>query len=184
MKKLIILFLALALSTTLVYAALTSTTTFRIVTNFTSAHDLGTSADNLNLSRNITFANGSGADQAQVIFHDLRSLADDANEVLDFYASGSLLDPLGTALTMTKLKFLYVKNTTATAGASLHIGGGTVAAGLFDDITDILILPPQGTLLLTWPSGLTITTNKDINFLHDGTGTAACTYEIIAMGND
>ena len=184
MKKLLIIFLVLAVSGSLAWAALTSTTTLRIVTNFTSAADLSTAVDNLNLSRNISFTSGTSANQIEVIYHDQRSLADDANEVLDFYASGSLLDPLGTALTMTKLKYLYVKNTTASGGASLNIGGGAVAVGIFDSYTDILVLPPQGTLLLTWPSGLTITTNKDLNLLHDGTGTAACTYDIIAMGND
>jgi hypothetical protein len=58
--------------------------------------------------------------------------------------------------------------------------------GIFSDVSDILTLAPGGVLLLTWPdaTGLDITTNKDLNVLHDGTGTANVTYEVVAIGVD
>jgi len=166
------------------FAALTAKVVLNIGTTYTGSSGLGTAIETLNLDYSITLASGTGDNQADVVYSASRSLADDANEVLDFYASGALTDSFGTALTMKTVKLLAIYNTSTTA--SLKIGGGTVAVGIFDDVTDILTLPPGGKFIYSAPdsTGLDITTNKDLNLLHGGQGTAALTYKIVAIGVD
>jgi hypothetical protein len=172
----------------LVAWATTSLTT-RISLGFTATYtvtgDLADSVSAMNLSRTIDLTSGTGASQANLIFHDSRPLADGANETLDLYASGTLLDPVGNALTMAALKALYLKNTSA--DATLLVGGAaSVALTLFSDTTDILKIPPGGIFLWTCPSaaGLDLSTNKNLKLAHDGTGSSTLTYEIIAIGED
>lgn len=151
---------------------------------YSVAKDLSTPADRLALSRTFDLADGSGANQAQVLFSDIRTLADGANEVLDLYASGSLLDNLGVALTLTRLKVLYLKN--LSTDANLLVGGGTTPVGVFADASDILTLPPGGIFIYTAPNatGLLLTTNKNLKLEHNGTGTSTLSYEIIVIGID
>jgi len=147
--------------------------------------DLGTPQDRVTLNRLIELANGIGANQANMVFRGSRSLADGADETLDLYSSGTLLDPLRYALTMEKLKVLYIKNTSTEA--NLLIGGAeTTPVLLFDDPTDIFKLRPGGIFLTTAPDadGIDLTTNKDLKLAHDGTGTSDLAYEIIAIGVD
>ena len=162
------------------YATLTSKVIFTVQTQYTGTAGLGTSTESLNLDYGISLTSA----QADVIYSASRSLVDDANEVLDFYASGTLTDAFGNALTMETLKLLIIYNTSTEA--SLKIGGGTVATGIFVDPSDILTLPPGGKFLFAAPAitGLDITTSKDLNLLHGGQGTADLTYKVIAIGVD
>ena len=164
------------------WAALSTKVIFSVQTTYTGSTGLGETLERLNLDYGVTLANGTGAGQANLIFSDSRSLADDANEVLDFYASGTLTDAFGTDLTMTKLKLLIIVNTSTEA--TLKIGGGAAAVNLFADASDILTLPPDGRFLWSDPNGLTITADKDLNLLHGGQGTAALVYKVIAVGLD
>lgn len=175
---------AMAIASGIVGAALTSKVIFTIQTQYTGSAGLGTSTETLNLDYGISLTSGTGANQADVVYSASRSLADDANEVLDFYASGTLTDAFGTALTIETLKLLIVSNTST--DASLLIGGGAVAVTLFDDITDIVTIPPGGKFMISAPdaTGVDITTNKDLNLLHGGQGTSALVYKIIAIGVD
>jgi hypothetical protein len=165
-------------------AALTTKVIFTLQTQYTGSAGLGTSTDTMNLDYGISLTNGTGANQANVVYSASRSLADDANEVLDFYASGSLTDAFGTALTIETLKVLIVYNTSTEA--TLKIGGGALACNIFADSSDILALPAGGKFMYSAPdaTGLDITTDKDLNFLHGGEGTSALVYKVIAIGVD
>jgi len=152
---------------------------------FTTARDLSTTVDPLNIDRSITWTDGDAADKADMIFHDTRSLADGANEELDLYASGSLTDPHGGALTIEKLKLVYLYNTSS--DATLLVGAATAnQVNLFSDGSDILEIPPGGKFLWTAPgaAGLDVTTDKFLKLEHDGTGSSALEYEIILIGCD
>ena len=164
--------------------ALTTKVVLKFNTVYTNPADFSTPKDVLIDDVSISLADGDGASQADVIFHDQRTLADGANEVLDLYASGSLLDPLGTALTIETLKLLYIYNNSS--DASLKIFGGVTPIGICSDSSDIVILPPGGTFMWSAPdlTGLDITTNKNLKLEHDGTGTSTLTYNVIAIGVD
>ena len=151
----------------------------------TKALDLNTARDILALTGGVTFTDGTGANQADTLFHDTRTLADGANETLDLYASGTLTDAFGDALTIETLKALYIKNNST--DANLLIGAAAVnAIGLFSDSSDILKLPPGGELVFIAPdaTGVDITTNKNLKIAHDGTGSSDLTYDIIVIGVD
>lgn len=165
--------------------ALSTKVTLAFDCDYTVSLNLSTPRDPLSQDRSIHLTSGTGADQADTIYHAERTLADAANETLDLYASGSLTTPLGTALTLETLKLLYIKNTSS--DASLKVGGAAATpVDLFADSSDILTLPPGGVFLFTAPNatGVDLTTNKNLKLEHDGTGSDDLVYEIIAIGVD
>lgn len=146
--------------------------------------DLGTVTAPVNLTRGKSFGDGTGADQADTKFSDNRTLADGANETINLN-DGSLTDSHGVALTLDILKGIYIKNNSA--DASLLVGGGGAnSVGLFNDVTDIAVIPPGGELFMTFPdgTGLDLTSNADLKLEHDGTGSDSLTYDIVAIGVD
>lgn len=164
--------------------ALTAQLDLTMNLTYTAAKDLSTVTDTISLSRGKTFTNGTGANKANVLFHDQRTLADGANETIDLQ-DGTLTDTLGTALTMDILRAIYIKNNST--DASLLIGGAVATQlGLFADTSDILTLPPGGEFFMTAPdaTGIDTTTNSDLKLEHNGTGTSSLTYDIIVVGED
>ena len=150
----------------------------------TKAMDLNTLRDAMNLTRGVSLANGSGANQADAVFHDTRTLADAATETLDVH-DGTLVNAFGDTLTLTKLKAIYIKNNSA--DANLLIGGAVATQlGLFNDVSDVLKLPPGGDFFMTAPgsAGIDVSTNSDLKIAHDGTGMSSLTYDIIIVGVD
>jgi hypothetical protein len=95
----------------------------------------------------------------------------------------SLSDAFGTAIAMTKLKGLMIRNNSS--DANLEIGGAAATVlGLFKDVSDILVLPPGGLFVFTAPdaNGVDCSTNADLKIAHDGSGTSSLTYDIAVWG--
>lgn len=131
----------------------------------------------------ITFALGTGANQADSIFSDQRTLTDAANETLNFLAAGSLEDKLGEAIDYDILKAIVIKNTST--DASLIIGAtGAGQMAIFGANTESIILPPGGVFEFISPdvNGVDISTNASLKFEHDGVGTSDLIYKIIVLG--
>lgn len=131
---------------------------------------------------NDILADGTGLDQADVPWYDkARSLAA-TSENLDL-ASGSLTDGYGNTATFAKLKMLYIKNLSTTAGETLKIGGGTNPFLLFDDGSDIYDLGPNGIYFVWEPSlaGLPVTAATG-DILKIDSGAATLTYDIAMVG--
>ena len=132
------------------------------------------------------WANGTGAGQVQVIYAATTQLADGANSTLNLKDSGSLLDVFKQALTMTAIKFLYIKNNSD--DATLLVGGGaSLDLDIFAATSDIHKIPPGGdAILLNDPSvaGIDVTTNKNLKIEHNGTGSDTMDVDIIAFGLD
>jgi hypothetical protein len=164
---------------------LSGATAISIAMKLTANADLNDTEDKLSLSRGVQWTYGTGANQVNVMWHDQRTLADEGTETINVYDGGTEKDAFGNLLTMTALKFLYIKNNSA--DASLRILGGTSAdIGICVSNTDIIIIPPGGELLWTCPTaaGIVTTTNKNLKLLHDGTGSSSLTYDIVLMGLD
>lgn len=146
--------------------------------------DLNTPRDVINSTRGASLADGTGANQADALWHDNRTLADGANETIDLH-DGTLEDAFGDAVTLDKLKAIYIKNNSTEA--NLFIGGAAATQlGLFADVSDVLKLPPGGDFFMSAPdaNGIDVSTNSDLKLEHDGTGTASLTYDIIVIGVD
>ncbi|MFH1732457.1 MAG: hypothetical protein ABIF82_12520 [Planctomycetota bacterium] len=128
-----------------------------------------------------TYADGVGADQANALFSDTRSLADNAYDDLDLT---SLTDARGVALAFARVKALWVRNN-GTA-STLQLGGDANSVPLFGAAADYLILPPGGEVLMicTTADGWVVTgATGDIIQLHHGhEDAAALTYDIVILG--
>lgn len=128
---------------------------------------------------------GTSANAVNVIYADTITLADDANNTLDLYASGSLLDVFNRALTMSAIKLLYIKNNST--DATLRVFGNAANdIGICANTSDKVYIKPGGKFIWTFPSaaGLVITTNKNLFIDHDGTGSSTMAVDVIAMGLD
>lgn len=156
----------------------------KIAATLTNALDLSTPEDALSRDYTLNLGDGNGANQANQVFHDQRTLAASASEELDL--SGGLTNGLGQSVTFTKLKLLLIKaaagntNDVLVGGASLN---GFIAP--FGDATDVIKVKPGGTLLLVAPdaNGYAVTagTADLLKIANSGAGSGV-TYDIVAIG--
>jgi hypothetical protein len=164
--------------------ATTLTAAMRLALEVTSTKDYGitgtAAASNLGLVDNINIASGT----ADRLFHASGTLADGVGVEYDL---SSILDPHGQALNLTKLMIIVVRNTTAVAtdAASLIISGGASNkwTAPFGDPTDTIIIAPATALYLVNTEGWTVdATHKTFAITHNGSGTAAATYQVAVVG--
>lgn len=155
----------------------------------TNALDLSTPTDSVSKTYTRTITDGTAADQCDLIWHDQRSLTNGATESLDL--NGGTLNGAFGAITFDKVKGILIANTSTENG--LKIGGAAAnALGLFDNTSDILILPAASATnkpsILLWESpaaaGLAVTTNDELKIASTGTTTNTVTYEVLVWGED
>src|SRR5690554_5034327 len=99
--------------------ALTSKIQLAIAGQQRTELDLGQAFASLSQVYRASYSSGVGAGQADVIFHDRRTLAASAGEDLDL--SGTLVGPLGESAAFTKVKALVIVASAANTG-NLVIG--------------------------------------------------------------
>jgi len=144
------------------------------------ANDLSVSRDDLILTPQENFVPGTGNNQLDKLFHDVRTLADGANESLDL--AGSLVDQFGTTITFVKIKAMLIRNLSATQ--TLTIGAGSNPfINWVGHPTDTIKIPPNGMFLLVAPlAGFAVTAGTgDILKVANAAG-AACDYQIALAG--
>jgi hypothetical protein len=154
----------------------------------TNAQDLTTPSDPLSIIKSRTITSGTGSDQADLLWHDERTLTNGATESLDLHG-GTLSNSWG-AVTFDKVKGIAVFNYSMTDG--IKIGGVASGIGLFNATTDILILPAASAtnkpslFLIEAPAaaGINVVTNDEIKVAHGGTTTNTITYDIVVWGED
>ena len=157
----------------------------KILGSMTQATDLSTLSDVLNRDYTATYGNGTGASQANMWWHDQRSLAGSATEDLDL--AGSLTSVFGTTITLTSLKGIFVSASSANNSANnLNVtrpaaNGITwlLAAG------DGISLKPGAFMAWFDPSanGATVTAGSaDLITLTNSAGTNTITYDVFLLG--
>ena len=162
--------------------ALTTNCNSGISGKLTSTFDSKTITAAFGFSIADSFASGTVVDTADLAWWDgSRSLAA-TSENLDL--AGGLTDPFGNTLTFARIKGLYIKNNSTTAGETLKIGGHATAAFLlFDDATDIYELGPDGIFLIWEPSATALpVTATTADLLKIDSGAATLTYDICIIG--
>lgn len=82
--------------------------------------DLATGRVPLNKTYSVALTHGTGAGQADLVFHDTRTVAASTNEDLDL--AGVLLDPMGATLTYLRIKALLI------AAAATNVNNVVVGA--------------------------------------------------------
>lgn len=128
---------------------------------------------------------GAGANQANRLFHDQRTLAASANEDLDL--AGVLLDPFGAAITFARIRGLIVA--AAAANTNNVIVGGAAATQFVSWVgaaTHTVTVRPGGFLALFAPDATAyVTAAGATDFLriaNSGAGSTV-TYDVILLGS-
>jgi len=155
-----------------------------LLAQFSNILDLGTAKIPLTKDLSLTFSNGTGANKAQAVFADNRSLAASASEDLDL--SGALVDVYGNTISFATIKAILVV-ADSTNGSTLSIGGAATNAFVnwVANASDIVKIRSGGFLLLAAPdvTGYPVTagTGDLLHIANDDAGAGAI-YDIMLIG--
>lgn len=155
----------------------------QIAATLTASGDLGDASQKVALSKEVSFSPGSASvSQADVMFSDTRTLAASATEDLDL--TGALTNAFGATVTQAEVVAIYVHaastntNSVILGGAAANQFTGPLGAG-----THTLTLKPDEAILLTSPTGWTVTagTGDLLKVANSAAGTSV-KYSIIVIG--
>lgn len=161
-------------------------TTLRVVAAATQTNplDLVTGRAPLDLDISIPLGSGTGANQADMIWSDQRTLAASATEDLDL--AGVLVGAFGNVLTFARVKAIIVR--AAATNANAVVVGGAASNGLVGwvaDATDKLNIRPGGMFELVAPDAtaypVAAGTGDLLRIGNGGAGTSV-TYDIVIIG--
>lgn len=165
---------------------LSSRLAVNISADYTKALDLSSARVPLLKEYATILATGTGAGQADRVWHDQRTLSASATEDLDL--AGSLTDAFGDAVTFAKIKALIVS---AAAGNTNNVLVGGVAAGLSTIIqpqtTGLVVVRPGATFAVIAgvadSTGYAVTaTTADLLHLANSSSGTSVTYDVIIIG--
>lgn len=163
--------------------ALATIVDVRVKATLTSPLDIASRTVALNLVFNDRLATGTGADQADLLFTDTRTLAASATENLDL--AGVLTDGIGNTLTFARIKCVVVTALAANTNDvkfERHASAGPV---LFTAVSAGVNVKPGGCFLWYAPDAVgvavTATTADMLTVTNGGAGTAV-TYSIVVIG--
>jgi len=163
--------------------ALDSKLTLTISASLTKALDLLTSEGRLAIQKVIALATGTGANQADKVFSDTRTITASATDSLDL-AGGGLLDALGDAFGPARIKALYV----FASGANTNNVNVTRPAAngvpLFLAASDGIPVRPGGLFVWIAPdaTGVPVTAaTADLIDLINSAGGTSVTYDIVIL---
>lgn len=146
--------------------------------------DIGTGIHNVSQTYTNNFANGTGADQANQMWTDTRTLTASSTENLDM--SGALTNTFGTTVAFTSVKAIVIKAAAANTN-DVVVGGAASNAfsAMFGDATDKLVLKPGCVFSLLNPNAngyaVTAATADILKIANSSSGTSV-TYDIIIIG--
>lgn len=138
----------------------------------------------LSYAASVGFISGVGANQADKIFADNRTIAASSNDDIDL--AGVLVDALGSTITFARLRGLFVKASAANTN-TLVMGGGASnpITTILGGTTPTLTIRPGGWLGLMAPDAtgyvVTATTADILRFTNGGAGSSV-SYDLILVG--
>lgn len=152
---------------------------------YESALDVGTVQYPFAYGPTYVLTDGSGANQANKIFTDTRTLAASASETLDL--AGSLADAFGATLTFTKVRGLVIA--ADAANTNDVVVGGASSNGFvtpFGAATDKVKVKPGGLLVLVAPDvngyAVTASTGDLLQVANSSSGTGV-NYTVFVIGS-
>lgn len=163
--------------------SLSTTITARVQATLASALDLATASVPLDSNTRLAWTSGTGANQADQIWHDQRTIAASGSEDLDL--AGVLSSALGATLTFVELKAVLVK---AAAGNTNNVRVTRPASNgvpLFAAAGDGIDVPPGGILLWANPGDgdVTVTAGTgDLLTVANSSSGSSVTYDIVIIG--
>jgi hypothetical protein len=146
--------------------------------------DLSTGEDPLSRRHRTRLTNGTGANSADRVFHDTRTLAASATEDLDL-AGGSLSSPFGAALTFVELRAIMISAAAANTNNVRVTRPASNGVPLFLAASDGIDVPPGGCFLWACPADAKVTvtagTGDLITVANSGAGTSV-SYSVVIIG--
>jgi hypothetical protein len=163
---------------------LKATVTAQIEATFKNVLDLGTPTDAFLKRTKIELSNGTGANSADLMFHDQRTINASSNEDLDL--AGSLAGPFGASQVFVELRAILIS---AAAGNTNNVRVTRPASNgvpLFLAASDGIDVPPGGVFLWSCPADgkvtVTASTGDLINIANSSSGTSV-TYDVVIIGS-
>lgn len=163
--------------------ALEATVKASISGTLTSTPDLASVAAKIAAALSVSFTDGAGAGQANVVFNDTRTITASSNEDLDL--SGSLTNSIGGSAVFARIKAILVK---AASGNTNNVNVTRPASNgvpLFLAASDGIAIKPGGAFLWVAPdaSGVAVTADTgDLINLANSAGSTSVTYDIVIVG--
>lgn len=163
--------------------ALNAVFTSQVATVHTGSTDLSALVDTLDSSHRITLASGTGAGQADIVWHDRRTLAASATEDLDL--AGVLVSAFGATLTFARLKAIKVYAASANTNNVNVTRPASNGVPIFLAAGDGLPVKPGGVFEWCAPdaTGIAVTASTgDLLTFTNSAGTTSVTYDVVLIG--
>lgn len=145
--------------------------------------DLSDPVDVVSTLNAITISNGAGANACNQLYHSEGSIAAGGNTTIDL--AGSLTNQFGTTITFARIKLLYLKNISSTAGTTIRARSGASNGWNTAFAATGPIINKDGFLLLyaADATGYTVTAaTGDIFRIDNNDGANAAAYELVIGG--
>lgn len=132
----------------------------------------------------VLLADGTGANQADLVYSGTRTLSASGSEELDL--AGGLEDAFGATLTFAKIKGILIKAASGNTN-NVVVGGAASNAfqGPFGATNDTIAVKPGGQFLISAPNaaGWPVTAGTgDLLKIANSSGTTGVTYDIVIIG--
>ena len=159
---------------------LAATVRIQVTGGFDNALDLTNVQAPLSYANALAIANGTGLNQADMLFTDTRSIA--AAEDLDV-SGGALTTAFGAVYTIAELKVLVVCADSANT-ANVILGGDAASVLFLSVATTTVTLKPGACFVYTDPSAAgTTVTNSTADIIQAAPSAGTQVYSIIIMGS-
>lgn len=158
--------------------------TAQIDATYKNVLDIGTPTDNFLKKVAIELTNGTGANTADLMFHDQRTLSASATEDLDL--AGSLSNPLtGATMTYVELRAVLVFAAAANTNNVNVTRPASNGVPLFLAAGDGVPVPPGGVFMWSCPADgkVTVTASTgDLLTFTNSAGSTSVTYDVVIIG--
>lgn len=153
---------------------------------FSESLPLSTVIDNAALEYDQSLEDGTSADQADLLWHDERTLAGSTSDDLDLTSLAMEVFGSSLVVSLAKVKAILLVNTATTAGDKLRVGGAAAdafSAPFAGDAEAVIEVGPDSPLLLVnKKDGWTVEGGSaDVLRVHNPGGNAV-TYRIVIVG--
>lgn len=163
--------------------ALTARLTLDLTASQTGSNDFGGPEFKPRLRKVIDFASGTGANQADLIWADERTLAASASEDLDL--AGVLSDAFGATITIAEVVAIFIVADAANTN-DVVVGDATSPVPLLGGTNPTISVKPGGAFVIVAPSAAGQFTvgagsTDDLKIANSSSGTSV-TYQIAVLG--
>lgn len=146
--------------------------------------DIGTGLHTIKKTYTDEYSNGTGANQANQLWSDTRTITASNAEDLDL--AGALTNAFGETLTFTSIKGIFIQ--ASSSNTNDVVVGGKVSntfVNWVSDASDEIVIQPGGMFLITNPNAtgyaVTAATGDILEITNSSSGTSV-TYDIVIFG--